>query len=992
LVELGGTVLADKYRLVSLLGRGGMGTVYQAEQLGLGRSVAIKLLRRDLIATRFDWFRVEAMAASRINHPHAVAIYDFGISRDGTPYLVMEHLRGHTLGDLIHQQPLVPTQAAIIAAQILSALDEAHACGVVHCDLTATNVIVERRRDGADFAKVIDFGLARLFQREGGVGTAVGTAEYMAPEQIRGEQISPATDLYALGVLLYEMLVGRTPFAAPHDEEVLAGHLLGEPEPPHRRLSSCPEALSSVVMAALEKLPHRRPSTALDMRSRLLAAVPGSGSEPTLYGACTAPHPRRRSTTHPRPLATTTRRSTRLSVELQARSELFGRERELELLTHFCRGGQHSATMAVIGPPGIGKARLIDEAARRQSEQVTTFLASSDPSGARLPWYPVLTMLEAVLGVDGPIDCADLTRAAARCGLPDRDVPGLAELFGIAGPAQTLELATRRREAHAAALRALLAAHRRFPRAVLCFADIDRYDRPSLELVHALAARLDGSNLRLLVTAEEPPTLPRQELLRLAGLTPSSARALLRSLVVKERAIPDAPAVHALTGGVPSAIEQVGGWLAMGNTAASLPSLFVDLVSVRINRLPATARRVLQAAAIHGTVAPRWLVESTLGEEELAVLDQTDWTGLLTLSEEAMTIRNTVVAAVVDACTPADVRRRLHRRALEALGQRGPAAIRARHAEAAGEVARALDLYFEAGHDAVRRFDDAGATVWYERALAMARELQKRGVPSSSRLAGDASILLAEVLRYSGKSGLAIRVLEEAEQFGPDARQRAALERQGALCAEPGEALRRLECAVGLSIRAGDLELLCQCYLDLVRELRNADRPNDARHELEQAIDVITAGSGLAAVRGPERLWRLSLTLAELELLTGNHARAREHAEATLAHVEHCAHTHARGRVRTLLARICEHAGDFRAALEYRSAAIDDLRRLGDRRSTAELLIESAAASRRSAAVGDSEVCNESASAVRLARRLASEIGEVDVQLSELSTPAQREN
>src|SRR5688572_7337055 len=190
LLELAGTTLADKYRLVSLLGSGGMGVVYKAEQLGLGRSVAIKLLRRDLIATRFDWFRAEAMAASRINHPHAVAIYDFGVSADGDPYLAMEHLRGRTLSALIEAEHLSVERIVRIGAQILSALADAHACGVIHCDLTGDNVIVERLRAGDDFAKVIDFGLARLFESSPSEGRIIGTAEYMAPEQIRGELIS----------------------------------------------------------------------------------------------------------------------------------------------------------------------------------------------------------------------------------------------------------------------------------------------------------------------------------------------------------------------------------------------------------------------------------------------------------------------------------------------------------------------------------------------------------------------------------------------------------------------------------------------------------------------------------------------------------------------------------------------------------------------------------------------------------------------------------
>src|SRR5262249_46153015 len=153
-----------------------------------------------------------------------------------------------------------------------------------------------------------------------------------------------------------------------------------------------------------------------------------------------------------------------LTCQIPRAQELIGRDKELDAIAAFCRGGQQGSTLAMVGPPGVGKARLIGEASRRLNGQVTTFVASGDPSGARLPWYPVLTMLEAVLGLEGSIEYDDLGRAAARSGLPDRDVPGLAEIFAVEGPAHSLELAVRRREAQAAALRALLAVHRRFPR------------------------------------------------------------------------------------------------------------------------------------------------------------------------------------------------------------------------------------------------------------------------------------------------------------------------------------------------------------------------------------------------------------------------------------------------------------------------------------------------------------------------------------------------
>lgn len=271
--QLAGITLANKYQLLSLLGSGGMGFVYRAEQLGLRRSVAVKLLRPErLTRTNLDLFRTEALAASRINHPNAVAIYDFGVTDDGTPYLVMEHLRGETLAAIVESTALATDRIIAIAAQVLSALHEAHACSVIHCDLTSDNVIVERLRDGDDFAKVIDFGLASAVDRSGNSPVA-GTPEYMAPEQIRGGLVTPAVDIYAMGALLYEMIVGRTPFAGATIPVVLEGHLYATPSSPADIIPTCPKPLADLVLAALAKDPAQRPPSARHMRDTLLAIL-----------------------------------------------------------------------------------------------------------------------------------------------------------------------------------------------------------------------------------------------------------------------------------------------------------------------------------------------------------------------------------------------------------------------------------------------------------------------------------------------------------------------------------------------------------------------------------------------------------------------------------------------------------------------------------------------------------------------------------------------
>jgi eukaryotic-like serine/threonine-protein kinase len=1022
LLELAGTTLADKYRLVSLLGSGGMGVVYQAEQIGLGRSVAVKLLRRDLIATRFEWFRAEAMAASRINHPHAVAIYDFGITSHGIPFLVMEHLRGRALATLIEEGSLTTDRIATIGAQVLSALAEAHHCGVVHCDLTAENVIVDRLREGDDFAKVIDFGLARLFDHAVRESRLVGTAEYMAPEQIRGDLIQPATDLYAVGILLYEMVVGRTPFAGASLPVILEGHLTATPASPHQIVPQCPPALGELILAALEKAPERRPTNAGEMRTRLLAVLGERGRAqeaarsgrtfiglPPAVAPALSPHrpvaPARatlatgtgKQQALARQVAPPPRRTDRLTVEVAAlaapgrtaQSPFMGRTSELESALVFIRAGDAEGgtggALAIVGPTGVGKARLALELSRRLGPVAKTFVAAADPSGLSSSWYPILHLLEGVLGLEPPFDLNLLRRAVARAGLPDRDVPGLAEVFGISNPAEGLELAVRRREAHAAVVRVLTAAQRRFPRLLYCLVDWDEFDQPSRDAVRSLVeATRDATGVRVLVTSRDVPDFAAR-VIQLSGLDSGPARDLVTALAGGEHAIPDPATVTSLTAGSPAAIEQLAGWIARGDSPAGVPALLVDLVSVRINRLDVSARRVLQAVAVHGSVAPRWVVEASLTPEELVALSDPAWqTGLLMVDAATLTIPSELVASVVWACTPADVRRRLHRRALDSLASQASSGILAHHAEQAGEIKRAYRFYMAAAADAVRRFDDRGAARWYGRAAAMARELETRGVPGAPAELVDALLHLAEVLRIAGDARVAAGALEEAERHQRTDRQRALGERtHGMLELAVGDtraAVARLQAAAGSALRAGDREALCQIYLDLAQALDRSGRAAEAIAELAQAIDVLTLGEGLERATGPERLWRVGLALAERLAAAGRLAEARQAAGQALSFATQGGWPWARGRLFAILADLSEQVGDRAAALRYRASAIEEMQILGDRRTTAELLIATARAARSRKEAGDAEPSPDEWAAdpnetIRMAGRLAAEVG-----------------
>jgi serine/threonine-protein kinase len=280
-----GRVLDGRLRILARLGEGGFGLVYRAEQISVGREVAVKVLHaahaRD--AHVVGRFRREARAACQLRDPHTVVTHDFGEAPDGTLYLVMEFLRGRTLLDLLRGGPLAIERAIDIADQICQSLAEAHAAGIVHRDIKVENVMVDARPHHADFAKVLDFGIAKIVEGEPGAeprgritrqGQTVGSVEGMPPEQLRGEALDGRTDLYAVGVLLYRMICGRAPFSGS-PSAIISGHLEQAPPPLRAFRPDVPPAIEAVVLRCLAKDPAGRPASAQALRLELREALAG---------------------------------------------------------------------------------------------------------------------------------------------------------------------------------------------------------------------------------------------------------------------------------------------------------------------------------------------------------------------------------------------------------------------------------------------------------------------------------------------------------------------------------------------------------------------------------------------------------------------------------------------------------------------------------------------------------------------------------------------
>jgi eukaryotic-like serine/threonine-protein kinase len=255
-------VLGGRYRMESLLGQGGMAQVYKGTDTVLGRPVAIKILAPQYAKDQsfVDRFRREAQSAARLNHPNVVGVYDTG-SDDGTHYIVMEYVEGRTLADFLSSGgSLLPERAVELASSVCVALSEAHKAGIVHRDIKPGNIMVTRNGE----VKVMDFGIARAATAETVTATAtvLGTASYLSPEQAQGKPVDARSDIYSLGIVLYEMLVGRVPFGGDSAVAVAYKHVQEAPEPPSRINPDISPSLEAVVMRALAKNPDNRYQTA----------------------------------------------------------------------------------------------------------------------------------------------------------------------------------------------------------------------------------------------------------------------------------------------------------------------------------------------------------------------------------------------------------------------------------------------------------------------------------------------------------------------------------------------------------------------------------------------------------------------------------------------------------------------------------------------------------------------------------------------------------
>jgi len=817
-----GRSLPGGYLILELVGIGGMGRVYRAEQTNLGRTVAVKIIHPHLVgeenaAARFI---TEARAASRLNHPNSVAIIDFGKSPDGQLYLVMEFLRGRDLARVTYDDgPLAFRRIVDVLKQTLAALAEAHSQNIIHRDLKPENIILEPVRSGGDFVKVVDFGLAKMraeTQQRGitSPGIVCGTPEYMSPEQARGDDLDPRSDLYAVGVILYQLLTGRLPFEAESPTQVVLAHLTQAPKDPREVAPErqIPTPLVEIALKALSKDAKDRHQDSDDFSAALGKALTlleerdslrtGAGAivecaacgaanpaNQKFCGECGAAVTSTQMTTFPprasmRPLApaadgTPSRASMApFASDRRIVSPLpfVGRVDDLAWLEERRASARSLAGACVVGEIGIGKSRLVREFLSSASEAGAFVVQTGpDPAWAEVGYFALKRAIVQLVSLpEGGGVQRDWIAASPEARR------GLSDIFGHQNPDWGRALsADDRRFAAAEALRWAIgrASERARGRCVVLAAD-DLHSIDGASRNAFFDALNDPPLVPALLVATHPPGFqpgwaPDVAVTRvLSGLpTTEVARAL-------EQSVRPPPPLGSARTIIPLYVEQLLFFLR--EEAGRAPTGLADIIAVRVERMPPHARRVLQAAAVWGddvddTALTRMLDDDIDLVEALGFLRRA---GMIFVDETGIRTSHPLVREVTLATIPAAVRRELHAAASVVSDERGlPIEVGAMHETWGGEAFQALVLLETVSNLASARGDHDGEVMALRRGLDLARrELFRGELDDPMRAVLIFSRKLGEALDKRGQLNDAEGVLREAlDVAGPSGTDRAAV-------------------------------------------------------------------------------------------------------------------------------------------------------------------------------------------------------------------------
>ena len=734
-----GTVYLDRYQIASELGQGGMGVVYRAHDRVLDRDVAVKVLSTPALGTegRARMLR-EAQSAAQLNHPNIVSIYDAG-EKDGVPYIIMELVEGESL----HARPPASLDEVFtVSQQVCLALEHAHSRGIIHRDLKPENIV---NTPGGQ-VKLMDFGLARsVASRLTQEGSIVGSVFYLAPELALGQEFDGRSDLYSLGVMLYEFLTGELPFNANDPLAIISQHIHAPPVPPRARQESVPPALDALILRLLSKHADDRPASAREVLLALERLQAGEALSEAI----------------PKPVA----------IEGLARGHLVGRARELEeakAVWNRARLGQ-SSVLLISGEPGIGKTRLSHELAAQVQVQGGMVLTGNCYPEAGAPYEPLAQVLEGAARSYPLERLASLPYLLAispglRARFPNLDVAtpsdpqvdqqrmleNLVELFtDLTKVSPVLVLLEDAHWADSGTLAALRHLARRAAHAGLRLLLLLTYREVELDEARALNQLLYDLNRERLGVR-----------VKLSRLDRDATGELITALLVDEIGPRVRDRIFQETEGNPFFIEEVckalvesgaiyrqdGRWRLSPDREIEIPQSVRVAIQARVARLAPTAQDILRTASIFGR---QFDFDSLKGMSELdedsliEALEDASRAQLITEVRPAgkspaaggnqFCFAHALVASSLRESMSGLRRQRLHHRAalvlerLHPAGQHGLAPLLGHHFAEAGVWDKAVHYLLQAGDEARAVYAYPEAIEFYENALVVLKDQGNTG-------------------------------------------------------------------------------------------------------------------------------------------------------------------------------------------------------------------------------------------------------------------------
>ncbi|MFO0636654.1 MAG: protein kinase [Nannocystaceae bacterium] len=969
-----GELIDGKYLLVRRVGSGGMGVVHAAKRTALGDVVAIKsLLRSQNTAINRARFLREAQAAARIRHPNVVQVFDFATARDRVPYLVMEYLDGPTLAQVLAERGRLPLSRALaLFSSICAAVEAGHRRGVVHRDLKPGNVILARSDDGRELVKVLDFGLARMLGPAAGEltspGALLGTVAYMAPEQIAESAATPASDVFALGVVLYELVTGRLPFRAETHVGTIMKITAGEYDDPTPWCREAPSELIAAIHAALAHEPDARPSSAEALARAAGAPLPVRAEEPAIDASRAVLEPdddgeHQRTMAHgvrtsvAPPITATAAGPPRAAAPRLTDAPMIGRADSLTRLEALVGEAEPGTSRIAIvsGEHGVGKTRLLDEVCRRAAGAGAVVLRGQffDYEGDRPPPYEAFAWMLANTAVD-----SDLAPAGVA---PDPRQPDAREQQDkwqrFASLAQQI------------GSRALQPQQGQPRRLVVRLEDLDRASAPELDFVAYLAHALGQAPLVIFASATPGHAEFERWLQSLAAKRPVTQIGLAPWTVDEVRqwldaALPglnvrpqDLRRIAHASGGIPHVtVELVRHLLAQGAIRRTelgyvcelagelaLPEGVQSLLEARLARLEEPVRSVLEVACVIGE---HFRFETVC---LAADLDETAAEPLLDAAQRARVLSDRAVAPGSDyRFTNPGLRRllyerlttrrrkKLHARVVEALQSLYPdrdriAHVLAYHLHAMERWAPLVEVAIAAAEQALRVHDTdlADACVrWADDAVAGLAAQGEATTPAvQARLDRCAGVLANAHGEGARAEPLLRRAIDTARAV-----EQPSLALDGLLglceCQLGRGALRPASEtaaeAIVVAQQLGDRRREAAAKVQLASCLGPLGRYDEARAAVEPVANDPALPPVLHALASRELAW--------IEAKTGNFAAAERAALRAQAAARAARDVHAEYRAVSALSLVYAECGDVEAALPQLELALRLARTLSLRR------------------------------------------------------------